>query len=1028
MKTLLKIGAGILVFFILLGIGLNLYFTDERLKSTVMPYVNDATEREVSVESMSLTFFSTFPQPGLSIYNMSIAGDTSQDTLASLEELVVGVKLFSLLGDEISISEIRLNKPSFTYRIGKDSTSNIDFLMPATTEEDTAATEGYAVNIPYFEINDGTFGYIDETSNTAVTLNDFDAGIALRYADLIESSVDIQLGGLSATINGSRYINALPLTLTEKSTINLEQETISLTEGTFSIRGLALNLSGDISDWSSTPRVDLTFNSSSDNFGELLRLVPAAYEDAVKGFETRGTLAIDGSLNGTVGEEEPPAFDISVEVSDGWMKNPDLPKPVENIQLAANISNSEMILEKLDASAGVNTISASGSLEEPLKENGSFSVDINGNIDLSTVSEFVDISEFDIERMGGNLQIAAVAGGERDRPEEADFKGNITLTDGLLKYREVPGAIENISADASGTQDLITLASMSMNAAGNTFSMNGTIRRPLDENERTVDLDTELRFDLATIKEFYPIDEDTLKMSGLLTAQAALKGKADQIERSVESGSINLRDGFISHKNLGRPIEDFNLESVLEGNRLTVVSAGLRTGENNLKASGLITNYLSEERIINLKLEGNAALNEISNYYELSPAITKLTGRAEMNLQAEGQPSNPAEMKFNGRLNVSDVMVEGDSLVQPVHDLNGELNLTPEAVSLESLTFNLGSSDIRLSGTMNDYMEFMKQPEDRNAVPHITGTFKSNYLNTDELIDWQDTTATTEPIPMELPQMTSSVTAAIEKMLVTGVNMRQLEARASTTSDQIKLEQATVELFEGRANGSFVWDISQPLQTNISFLGSLDSLRAETFFEEYAVLGENSKIHNHLSGTFNADVDYYSELDEFLEPVIETTKMDGSFSMSDSRLKDHPLQKKMAALFKAGELRNIPLDEFKSTFAAENSVLTLNDLKLTSGDIGVEMDGTQHLITDAIDYKAKIFLPGRFKNGIASVLSEQAVKALTQENGTILVPLRITGTSENPKTTPDQEAIKPIIKEFLKNKAGNTLKKLFGDG
>ena len=95
MKTFLKIAGAILGLFIVIVIGLNIYFSDERLKNTVMPYVDDAVGRSVNVEKMSLTFFSTFPQPGVSIENMSIPGETESDTLLSLDELVVSVDVFS---------------------------------------------------------------------------------------------------------------------------------------------------------------------------------------------------------------------------------------------------------------------------------------------------------------------------------------------------------------------------------------------------------------------------------------------------------------------------------------------------------------------------------------------------------------------------------------------------------------------------------------------------------------------------------------------------------------------------------------------------------------------------------------------------------------------------------------------------------------------------------------------------------------------------------------------------------------------
>lgn len=1022
MKTFLKIVAAFLALLIIIGVGLNLYFTDERLKNTVMPYVNNAVGRQVQVESMSLTFFSSFPQPGLSIKNMSIPGSTESDTLASLDELVVSVKLFSLMGDEIDISEISMQNPKFTYVVNADGSTNLDFLLETEqTEQDTSA--GFAINIPYFEVSGGDFGYRDEGAKTNVRFKDLNADISLNYAERIKSTIDMELGGLFASVADTTYFNGLPLSLSQESTIDMDNETVTLDQGTFSIRGLALNLSGSLSNWSKTLTGDLKFNSSSDNFGELLRLVPADYQEYTEGLETRGSLAIEGTIKGPLGGEKLPAFDVGIKVTDGYIKNPDLPQPIENIQLAANASNEVLSVETLTAKAGENHLTATGRLNNPMEENGDFTVDMKADVNLATISEFYDISQFDIEQMSGQLAVDGQAKGNRNAPEQATFDAVLKLSDGSLKYAEVPKPIENISIDAKANQSVITINNMQLQAAANTFAMKGKINQPLKEEQRTVDLSTELDFDLATIKEFYPIDEDTLSMRGKLTANANLKGKADEIERAVQSGKISLRNGYLSHKSLGKPIENITLESSLNGPALSISKASFKSGDNNLSASGTITNYLSENRSLDLKINGKAALNQIADYYELKPNITKLTGQADLNLRAAGPMANPAEMKLEGQLTARGVNMEGEAIVQPVTNLNGELTLSSTTANLKSLNFKIGSSDIALNGSLENYMAYLKAEKDRKVTPHLKGSYKSKLLNLDELINWDDTTSA--PTPIYLPDLTSSVTAEISKLIVTGVPMTNLKAQAGTTPKQIKLDKATVHLFDGQASGSFTWDVPQPDHTTISFKGSLDRLQADAFFSEYAVLGPKSKFHEYVSGAFSADVDYYSKLNVYLEPLIKTSKMEGDFGMTKSRLKGHPLQDKLASVFKAKEFQNVALDEWKSTYSLDNSIFTIKDLKLTSDDIGLELNGTQHMVKESIDFQMKLLLPGRFKDAIASVITKQAADALTQKNGTIMVPLRVTGTQENPKIAPDKEVIAPIVKDYVKGKATDILNKIF---
>lgn len=1023
MKNFLKIVAAVLALFILIGITLNLYFTDERLKNTVMPYVNDAVGRTVEVESMSLTFFSTFPQPGISIRNMNIPGEAKTDTLLSLDELVTSVELFSLLGDQINISEIQLRNPKFSYVIHSDSSTNIDFLTEAE-EADTDTSAGYGINIPYFQVTGGHFGYRDETSETTAKISNLNADITLNYTDLIESTLELQEANLSATVDGKNYVTNLPVSFNQHSTIDLSNETLKLEDGTLSIRGLNLNISGSITDWSNSLATDLKFTSSSDNFGELLRLVPTEYEQYTKDLNSQGSLSINGNIKGNMNSEQLPRFDLSMQVTDGYLKNPDLSQPIEQIQLILQANNDLATIKELSARAGENSISGSGRLSNPLQEEGDFSMDFDGTVNLATVSQFYDISQFDIEQMSGQLTLNGNAKGNRAVPEETTFDALATLNNGSLKYTEVPRPIENISVDAQASQSEITINNLAFEALKNTFSMKGIINQPLKEDQRTIDLNTDLRFDLATIKDFYPIDEDTLQMRGMLTANATLKGKADQIERSVQSGGLRLSNGFINHKSLGKEIRDITIESKLSGPTLSISKASFQTGNNNLSASGNISDYLSENRTIDLKITGNVTLSELTNYYDLNPTVTTLTGSAKLNLAASGPVADPAAMKFDGLFTAQNIHMDGEAFTEPVKELSGELNLSPTSADLNSLSFKLGSSDFILSGSLKEYMAYLKAEEDRKTISRLTGNYKSELLNLDELIDWEDTTAT-EPIPIHLPHLTSSVTAEISKLVVTGVTMNNLQAEARTTPNQIELEKATVELFDGDASGTFKWEVPQPDHTMITFAGSLDSLQAESFFREYQILGEKSKFHEYISGTFTANVDYYSELDVYLEPILETTTMEGDFGMTKSRLQGHPLQNKIADFLNTKEFRNIALDEWKSTYTLDNSILTIKDLRLTSGDIGAELQGTQHLTKGNIDYQMKLFLPERFKSAIASVITKQATEALTQDNGTIMVPLRITGTHENPKVAPDKEVIAPIIKKYLKNKAGKVLEDIF---
>lgn len=1022
MKLFLKILGGLLALLVVAIIGLNLYFTNDRLQSMLMPYLNKSVGRPVEVESMSMTFWSTFPQPGVEVNQLMIPGETKQDTLLSLNRLTVGVDLFSLFGNQIEISELILDRPQFTYIVQPDSTTNIDFLLKESST-DTASSGGYNISIPYFQINNGHLGYRDYTSNTSATLKQLNGDLSLSYADSISSTIDLQVGHTSATIDSVNYLDGIPLSLTETSTLYPDRELIRLREGTFAIRGLQMDLTGTLSNWSKTLAMDLQFNSSSDNFGDLLSLLPK--NEYTQGLETRGSLDLGGTVKGTVSEKTIPNFDVRINVQNGYLKDPQLPQPIENIHIVANATNELVTVDTLNALAGANKITGSGQIKQPLEDNGTFTMDFIADVDLSTVHQFYDITQMDIQQLGGQLDVNATARGRMDQLEQASFDGRAVLADGLLKYQEVPKAIENININASGTEELLTIESLSLQAAKNSFSASGQIQHLLDETARRInDMHTNLRFDLATIKDFYPINEDTLRLAGMLTAQATLDGKAAQIERAVQSGSITLKNGLVDYHSFDAPFRDITLESVLEGPRMTIVEGRVESGDNEVQISGVINNYISENRSVNLKAEGNARLEEINNYYELKPAITELSGDASFNLKVQGPPAEPAALNLSGKLTVKNGAMAGQSLREPVKNLNGTFSLSPTEASLSKLSFNMGASDFDVSGSLSHYMQYLKDEKDRTTTPLLTGQYSSNYLNLDELIDWSDTTSTT--YNLSLPDLNSQLSAQIDRLKITGVTMQNLQAKATSTPKQINLTSAEVQLFEGKATGTMQWQIPPSGPSTFNFKGALDSLRLESFFKEYPILGQNSRFYKFITGTFSTSVDYTTKIDPQLNPLIPTTVMNGTFGMSRAQVQNHPLQQALAKFGNLNELRDIVLDEWKSTIAIDDNVLKFKDLSLTSNDIGLELSGTQQLQTDKIDFHVSLLLPGRFKNDIASVITSQAANALTQENKTIEVPLRITGTYGNPKIQPDQTVIKPIVRDYLQNKAGNVLKNLLG--
>jgi len=906
--------AGLLI---LLIVGLELYFTSDRLKSLTEPPIEEALQRDISIGTMSLEFIETFPSIGVSMTDFMIPG-SRQDTAASFREVVVGVELFPLLQNQINISELNINRPMVHYKIYEDGSSNFDFEPTEVQEEppaDTAAT-AMNLNVPEVNISNAHFAYSDFTSNTEASIKNLSGTVGLSYTDVIETNLDLAIEGINAGADGTTFVEGLPLTIKETSIINLENETITLKDGGIAIKGLQLNINGIINNWSAdAPGVDLNFETSSDQFGELLKLIPESYQSQIGSFDAGGSLAFSGSVKGNVGGDDWPQLNATLNVNDAFLKHPDLKEQISGIAIQAGITNEKISIDRFEASAGKNSINADGVILKPLAE-----------------------------------------------------KPTAQLT-------------ANASAD------------------------------------------------LSTIPDFYPIDTDTFDMRGQFEASISLDGSLNDPQKAIKSAYFNLENGYLAYHELGKPVESLTITGEVDGTQLRLETFDMKSGKNSLNISGLVNRFQSENPDVDIAVISNFDLAEVPAFYSLEPYINQLSGNIMADLNIQGPASSPGNMEVRGSLRLENANFSGDSLpTAPITNMNATINLSSTRIDIKNTGMHIGPSDITFNGTVDRYMELAKDKIEHPVK--IRGELTSKLLNYDAMfpVEEADKPVEAEPIPMEIPNIDAHIELSADSIVYMGTGFYDARADLSVVRDNITISNMNTGIMSGRAKGKLVWNITEPLATNMKFTGSVDSVASGRFFRDFHVLGEESTFNEHITGDFNASVDYSSDMDQYLEPVLKSSVAKGHFGMTESMIKDHPAQLALARFLNANDLKQMKLDEWQADYTLEEGILELKNMELRSGDLAMELEGTQNLLNDELNYKATLWVPQKYAGNLSKVISSRGVKALTEEDGRVKIPLRITGTSEDVKYRPDKEVINDLIKEFLKDNVKDKIGNIFGNG
>ncbi len=1014
------LGILLLILIILIG-GLSLYLTDERLRSMILPEIREATGRDVQMEHISYSLFRTFPQFGLVIEGLEVP-DPTEERLARVDRILLSLNIMPLISGEISVHYLEIDRPEFTYIIYEDESTNLDSFLP---EVDPDADEPFDTDVlmdldlAEIRISNASLGMVDHSTESSFELSGLDMVSSLRFTEVLHTTMDVTLENLTIVMEGRRLVTGLGFQLTQTSELDLQGENLNVMDGRLNLHGLGLTLEGNISEWGGgEPLVNLEIASESDDFGALLDLVPPDFEEYIADLDTGGELDLSVTLQGRFREDEVPDFNGRASIVDGFIQHTDVPERISGISLSAHADNELVTIETFEATAGETRLSASGEIRQPLEESATFAFNGSMNADLSTADRYIPLEEFDIQELSGLVEVIAEASGDLWKPEEAHFDIRGTVSNGRIAHTEIARPVEDIAVELHATHEEITVTSASARSSANHINASGSLTSPLEPENATFRASGDINIDLATIADYYPIDTDTLDIRGMISLSGTSEGYFEDPGNATFSVEFDLADGFVAYHQIDRNIEELTATASANQQTLTIEDARVHSGSNRFSMSGSISDYMEESAAFDLSITGLLALDEMNAYYPLEEELgLTMNGTIDSGARFRGQIDDLESIRIDGSLVASNVNMDAPELFLPLSELNGNLQFSGNSVTAEEITFYFGESDYFVSGNMQNYKALMYEPDEAEPA-QFNGRFHSEFFNADEFLDFEEPPEDFEPEPFEafLPNLAGSFDAEIERLQFFGMEATDARGTLEMTPHYIGSDHVDIAIFDGTMDGSFRWDILAVDHTAFSFEGNLDRVRVEALFGQLDFGGQSS-LDEHVRADFSANTNFYAEFDEYFEMDMHELFATGDFGMQQARIQDHPVQASLAGLLGIDELRNLALDSWTAIYHIEDGIMQLDDFNLTSRELGLNLSGSQSLIEDELDYRAQIVLPGDWAGRLGGTIPSEGAEALKRDDGKLVLPTIIRGSSENPQPRLDMEFIQNQVEQYLREQA-----------
>ncbi len=491
MKKILKF----LLYFVLF-ILLVMLVTPVLFKGKIIKIANEQINANInakgSFSDIKLSFFKQFPYLSASIKDLCVVGiePFEGDTLIYIESFDMAVHVISALKMEnIEVKKIAINQAFLQALVLENGQANWD-IAKETPEEpevvDTSASEFDAnISLKSFQIHHAKIIYNDDEAKMMASLEDFNFSLKGDFSQqfstlLIQSKTD----KLNFAMDGIRYLRDVALNVDMNVDANLTENIYVLQQNSFALNEFVLTLDGrvEIPD-SSDMLIDMTYATSNTDFKTLLSLVPAIYMRDYADLQTSGKLALNGSINGILGEEVTPDVKGKLTVQNAMFRYPDLPKTADNINIDVDyfydgrqMDNTTVDVNRFHIEFGGNPVDMTLNLRTPISD-PFINARMIAKLDLESFSDLIPLEDtelkgkvdIDLDLMG-NISLL-----EQEKYEDFKAQGKLLISGFKYNSPDLPKAFGIETANLEFSPQYMALNSFNATMGKSDFALEGKV-------------------------------------------------------------------------------------------------------------------------------------------------------------------------------------------------------------------------------------------------------------------------------------------------------------------------------------------------------------------------------------------------------------------------------------------------------------------------------------------------------------------------------------------------------------------------
>lgn len=673
-------------------------------KQIVNEYVKDA---KVDFGDFSLSIFSSFPSLRAGISQIDIIGEGrfEGDTLLHVGKLYADLDVMKAISGDIQVNAVGIDDVLAQGIVTADSLANWDIVALSSdttaTEQDTTASAPLKLNLEKVELTNVRLAYTDSTANIKAGINGLNASMnGTMNGTVMALTLKLGIEAINAAMGGMSYVNGATLDFDAKAVADLDSMKFTFDENKLTFAGLPLAFDGwvQLKD-SNVVDLDMKLAALETSFQTVLDLIPAEYLKSVSGLKTTGSFELYAKAAGQYKDmDNIPAIDALLKINDGYVKYPDLPKSLDNINVAVVVNNpggsadlTTVSVDTLHFALGGNPFDVKAHVRTPMS-NLVFDASMLGKLDLGSLKDALPLDSMEINGIiDADLKVAGdMASIDKQQYEKVYAQGKIGLTKFNFTTSDIPQGVDVPQALLSFSPKAVNLNPLDVVIGKSDISLKGNVEDYLGYvlSDGTLKGSASLTSKLLDCNELLALASSG-DAAADTTAQTAAPADTTATEPLVLPTDIN----FAFNTDIDKLIYD-KLE-------LTNINGKVSLKDGIADLTNLSTDICDGKLVLNGKFQTPEGKNSKAdmklNFNNVD--INKLTGSFSV-----VDSLLPIAHNAYGKVSIGlDITTEVDEALSPVlKSVNGKGSFTSNSIMLKDSEFQQSLSSLLANDKYNE--------------------------------------------------------------------------------------------------------------------------------------------------------------------------------------------------------------------------------------------------------------------------------------------------------------------------------------